>query len=388
MEDEVKGGKDAPGSGVQDVDSSPDVPKGEPQLTSIRDSDVIKRLYEIYQTDRDVVRTAMGSFSPFSVRTDYVDFVTKYQHLAQTMYESEPAQRGAWGRAIDLRPKINQFDAELAKLRREVDEKAKSLLSEQASAKQKEDQISQLNASLDALNAKERLGHLLSRVGEPAQKRLLEDPGFRDEFAKDVPRQAYVLSIDIRRSTELMLKAREPKLFAQFIITLATKMREVILDNVGVFDKFTGDGVLAFFPDFFSGADAGYLALKAAAECHAVFTSIYRAHRHCFVAILKDTGLGIGLDYGAVQIVQIGGDFTVVGTPVVYACRMSGASAGSTFVNQPAYELLFEQYSQYCAFAETEVDIKHEGSTLAHSIHLNGKAHEVRLPKWLLGEQI
>src|ERR1700730_4336105 len=98
-----------------------------------------------------------------------------------------------------------------------------------------------------------------------------------------------------------MLKAREPKLFAQFITTLARQLRNEVLENYGIFDKFTGDGILAFFPEFYSGSDAGYFALRAAPTCHKVFASHYEKHRHCFISVLKELGLGIGLDYGQVQ---------------------------------------------------------------------------------------
>jgi class 3 adenylate cyclase len=287
-----------------------------------------------------------------------------------------------WFSHTDLEPRFTAVDADIATLRRKLDDQSKALLTEQASAKHREKQIKELEAGIKELNEKERLAHLLSRVGEPARKRLLDSPEFRSEFSEETPRSAYVLSIDIRRSTELMLKAREPKLYAQFIITLATRLREIILANFGIFDKFTGDGVLAFFPEFYSGEDAGYLAIKSASECHEVFASVYKEHRRCFAAVLKDTGLGIGLDYGTVQLVQIGGDFTVVGTPVVYACRMSGATAGSTYANEPAFELLFHEFSEYCDFEETEIDIKHEGKTLAHRARLNGKPYDFRLPEW------
>ncbi len=70
------------------------------------------------------------------------------------------------------------------------------------------------------------------------------------------------MSIDIRRSTDLMLKAREPRLFADFVTGLCSKLKNLIVNNYGVFDKFTGDGVLAFFPDFYSGPDAGLLAVR------------------------------------------------------------------------------------------------------------------------------
>jgi len=180
-----------------------------------------------------------------------------------------------------------------------------------------------------------------------------------------------------------MLKAREPKLFAEFIMTLAGRMRQIIIDNFGVFDKFTGDGILAFFPEFYSGRDAGFLCLDAATKCHTVFQATYKEHRRCFMSVLADTGLGIGIDYGHVQVVQIGGDFTVVGAPVVYACRMAGCTAGETFVNEPAFEKLFAELSAYCDFDETVLEIKREGKTLAHRAHLNGKTYSAAPPQWL-----
>ncbi len=79
---------------------------------------------------------------------------------------------------------------------------------------------------------------------------------------------------------------------------------------------------------------------------------------------------------------QIGADFTVVGTPVVYACRMGGADAGQTYINQPAFEKLFGSYSAVCDFEEGEITIKHEGKTLAYSVELNGKEFEPKLPDW------
>jgi len=167
-------------------------------------------------------------------------------------------------------------------------------------------------------------------------------------------------------------------------MTLAGHMRQVIIDNFGVFDKFTGDGILAFFPDFYSGKDAGFLCLDAAAKCHEVFAATYKSHRHCFMSVLADTGLGIGIDYGLVQVVQIGGDFTVVGTPVVYACRMGGCTAGDTFVNEPAFEKLFSDLSAYCDFDETVLEIKREGKTIAHRARLNGKTYSPGSPAWLM----
>ena len=272
-------------------------------------------------------------------------------------------------------PSLAEFAAQIDKLKSEVQEKTSALIEQELSAQEKEKRIQELQTGLHLLNEKQNLSHLLTQVGVAAQEKLLNSTSFRALFDQESPHLSYVLSIDIRRSTELMLKAGAPRLYAEFITELASQLRDVILENFGIFDKFTGDGILAFFPDFYSGEDAGYFALKAAHDCHKVFANHYSINKHCFISILKEIGLGIGIDYGEVQMVQIGGDFTVVGTPVVYACRMGGGEAGQTLINQPAFEKLFDVYSAISDFEEREVTIKHEGKTIAYSVELNGKMH-------------
>ena len=179
-----------------------------------------------------------------------------------------------------------------------------------------------------------------------------------------------------------MLKARDPAGFAQFLIELAGALKNAILENNGVFEKFTGDGILAYFPEHFSGKDAGYFALKAATECHALFEELYRANRNRFNSVIKNTGLGIGIDNGEVHTMVVSGEFAVVGTPVVYACRMAGAEAGQTLLNQGAFESIARRYESICALEETEIEIKHEGPTVAYRVTLNGKPFNPHLPLW------
>ncbi len=279
-------------------------------------------------------------------------------------------------------PQAGEFATQISQLKSEIRQKTHALLEQELSAKDKQKSIEDLQTKLKVLSEKQNLSHLLSRVGSAAQEMLLTSQSFRALFEQESPHPSYVLSIDIRRSTELMLKARNPRLYAEFITVLAKQLREVILNSYGIFDKFTGDGILAFFPAFYTGDDAGYFVLQAAHDCHRIFTDHYRASKHCFTSILQDIGLGIGVDYGEVQIVQIGGDFSVVGTPVVYACRMGGADAGHTYINQPAFEELFDAYSAICDFDEHEITIKHEGKTLAYGVQLNGKQYEPKAPNW------
>jgi class 3 adenylate cyclase len=179
-----------------------------------------------------------------------------------------------------------------------------------------------------------------------------------------------------------MLKARTPELFSKFITQLSQKLSQVIISNFGIFDKFTGDGILSFFPKFYSGENAMIYALKSAQECHSVFNEHYRNSKECFNVFIKDVGLGIGLDFGNVTLVNTQNELTVVGIPVVYACRFSGANAGETIINQPAKEEIVRLCSDYVTIQETEIRIKNEGIALAYKILLNDAAFKIEPPDW------
>jgi class 3 adenylate cyclase len=245
------------------------------------------------------------------------------------------------------------------------------------------EQKAEYQAEYEKLQKIRDASHLLDRVHESAHPLLLKGGELRNQFEEGKTCKAFVMSIDIRRSTELMLKAREPKMFADFITGLCTGLSKIIIDNYGVFDKFTGDGVLAFFPEFFSGERAGCRVIDVADDAHIAFELHYKANRRVFNSILKDTGLGIGIDYGDVQLTRIGDALTVVGSPVVYACRLGGAKPGQTLLNQPAYEQVFDNYSGHCHFEETELDFKHEGRMLAYRVRRNEKTSDLTEPNWL-----
>lgn len=246
--------------------------------------------------------------------------------------------------------------------------------------------IEQLNAELIE---KEKSAHVLSRIHPDAQKVYLSNDNFRTQFEHNKSTTAVVVSIDIRRSTELMLKARSPEDYSTFITTLSEHLSNIIIRNYGIFDKFTGDGVLAFFPQFYSGSDAILRALKSAEECHQVFQEHYLSNKKSFSVFIKDVGLGIGIDYGKVSIVNSGTELTVVGHPVVYACRFSGAKAGETLLNIEAFESLEKQNSKLIKdVQESEILIKHEGTALAYRPIVDLLAiYTLSTPQWLPTEE-
>ena len=62
------------------------------------------------------------------------------------------------------------------------------------------------------------------------------------------------------------------------------------------------------------------------------------------------------------------GSYTVIGNPVVYACRMSSGPGGETLLNQVAYEEIFRNYRGHVNIEETAIHIKHEGNFIAYKI--------------------
>jgi class 3 adenylate cyclase len=275
-----------------------------------------------------------------------------------------------------------ELDEEVTRLRRSLEEILSSQVLEQR-LPETADVRAKLEDEVRQLRLREDQRFLLERVHPDAESLLLDSDDFRRQFLRSDPQDAFVMSVDLRRSTDLMLKAREPQLFADFVTRLCADLSEVVRGSYGVFDKFTGDGILAFYPTFLTGPDAGWYVLSAAAECHKQFDRHYRAARSSFTAVLSDVGLGIGVDFGKTQVVRIAGGLTVVGEPVVYACRLSGAPAGRTYLNQGAYDAVNTALGAFCVLRETELEIKHEGRLLAYDMVLKGGRYAPEPPDWL-----
>lgn len=282
-------------------------------------------------------------------------------------------------------PDVQKLKKEILDLQVAVNKQASQLKTEQADRAQKDVQLTALTETLTELKKKQELDFLLSRVSAQAETAILTNQELRDNFFAEKEQIAFVVSIDIRRSTELMLKARTPALFAAFMTQLCDELEIAIKDEYGVFDKFTGDGVLAFFPEFFSGKDAGYHALAVAQKALAIFATCYRQNRSSFTTVLHDVNLTVGIDFGAVHLVQVAGGLTVVGGPVVYACRLSGGPPGSILLNQPAYERISDSYGSLCLISETAIDIKHEGGVVCYDLKPSNKSFVAVPPAWVDG---
>jgi len=268
---------------------------------------------------------------------------------------------------------IDNLTEKKKKKERELEEIKKSIAEEKIDAQREEkikafeQRIQELTTINDTLENKLKFYHLREQISDKGKQKLDADPSFAERFSVGYDENCFVMSLDIRRSTELMLKAKSAKHFEFYIRSLCEGFRDIILSNNGVFDKFTGDGVLAYFPEFYSGPDAGYFAIRAAIDCHIFFKAHYQSKRNLFHVVLQNTGLGIGIDCGEIHLALIN-NYTVVGRPVVYACRLSSACTDLTLINQTAHDVLSERHKDSIVFIERPVSIKHEEPIIAYEI--------------------
>ncbi len=293
----------------------------------------------------------------------------------------------------DLEHTVNELKTKIIEHKNKIKSLHYKLNSEKLNNEKTEEYINQLkNEIIELKKINEQyldtddIKQLSIQTTDSTQNTIPELTKFISLLSSEESFHCYVITVDIRRSTELMLKAKSSMHFQQFIVRLCEGLKAIILSNYGVFDKFTGDGVLAFFPNFHSGKDAGQLALKTAFEAHQFFDAHYRKNRNCFSTILRDVGLGIGIDYGEANLVRIN-SFTVVGHPVVYACRLSSANPGETLINQPAYEDIQSKYPGMFNIEETSLNIKTDGNIVVYKATSNGSELKPMIPAWAAEQQ-
>lgn len=161
---------------------------------------------------------------------------------------------------------------------------------------------------------------------------------------------AVVMSFDIRMSTILMREAIDAREFARTMTAFVEQASQALGEGVGMwYDKFTGDGYLGYW--LLNKDEEGALlniCPKVLEICH-WFTGAYRLimeprFRKNSMNYPSRSGLAIGVDSGPVHLVQIAGELTIVGKPVVGAVRMvSAAGPYETLVNMQFGQLLLQQ---------------------------------------------
>ncbi len=179
------------------------------------------------------------------------------------------------------------------------------------------------------------LRNIMNRyIVEDILDKMIDDP---DRYLKPggEKRCATVLFADIRGFTNFSEK-RNPEEIMEVLSELFPKWMNAVLKNNGTFDKYLGDGIMAFFSAKKSDETNAYNAIAAAIDIKNEF-EIQGYHKF-------GLGLGIGINSGEVFIGNIGSDammeYTVIGDPVNTAQRIeSGALPGQILISENTRKL-------------------------------------------------
>ena len=183
---------------------------------------------------------------------------------------------------------------------------------------------------------RDRIAQLLQAHAPPDWEERFRKEEFLDTVIAGEPIQMFVMAADIRESTTLMKEAVKFERFAYVMDKFVSSVRQGITRSGGWFDKFTGDGFLAYWiVQSASKEEYDEHFVQAAGNIvHTAHTLVELFHRR----VLEDfransrnlsggVGLSMGLDAGPGYLVQIAGEMTIVGPPVVGAVRMVTAAA-------------------------------------------------------------
>jgi class 3 adenylate cyclase len=158
-----------------------------------------------------------------------------------------------------------------------------------------------------------------------------------DAVIDTTPLQMFVMAADIRESTTLMKEAVRFERFARTMDKFVSAVRSGIGAPGGWFDKFTGDGFLAYWIVRAATQEAYQRRFVEAAGnlADTAYQLVQLFHRRVLDDFRRNSrnlsdgvGLAVGLDAGPGFLVEIASELTVVGPPVVGAVRMVSSAAG------------------------------------------------------------
>lgn len=152
-----------------------------------------------------------------------------------------------------------------------------------------------------------------------------------------------VVVADIRRSQDLMTYGKSPSIYRNRMVDFMNKIRDVLNEHGAIFDRFTGDGFIAYFNDYMCQQlkkDYYEMMLKSCKE-------IIHFSNDFFAQWVKDLrkipeseiGLSIGIDSGIVSFQDLNNQLLAIGDACVWATRMcSAGKKGEVIFNNIPYQ--------------------------------------------------
>lgn len=184
----------------------------------------------------------------------------------------------------------------------------------------------------DELESRNRLlRQVLDRyVAEDVTDVILTDPERYLKLGGEI-RPVTVLFADIRGFTRFTERHSGPEV-VETLNRIFPVLSQVVFAHRGTFDKYLGDGLMAFYGAPVAGEDDAQRAVDSAIEMQHVFHAL----RQEGGASMADLGLGVGLHSGEAIVGNIGSekvmDYTVVGDTVNVAKRLQEMAHGGQIV--------------------------------------------------------
>ncbi len=201
------------------------------------------------------------------------------------------------------------------------------------------------------------------RINTLNQKLLTVKPGeqmpVEDQVTIGSGRQmeVAVLFLDICGYSSWFNDSYESQKFVLAVMNIfMAEMMNIVRDRNGVFEKNTGDGLMAYF-----GCETNnpVECIKSAIEAS---LTMHYFNDHLLTPFIKKQGFNegvsfrIGIDYGKVTIGRVGipggmNSFVAIGTSANIACKLLNvAEQGEIIIGQHVKNNLPSTWNQYCQF--------------------------------------
>lgn len=154
-----------------------------------------------------------------------------------------------------------------------------------------------------------------------------------------------VLVGDIRRSQDLMTYGTGADTYRENIIEFMNTTRQILKRNCGLYDRFTGDGFIAYFSEYMcdqEGKDYYEMMLKSCREILEFSKPFFEKWTSQLRRIPEtEIGLCIGVDSGIVSFKDLNNQLFAIGDACVWATRMNSAGEnGDVILNNIPYQVL------------------------------------------------
>ena len=147
--------------------------------------------------------------------------------------------------------------------------------------------------------------------------------------------ETVVIIGDIRKSQDLITYAVNSDTYRRNMVSYIENVRKIILENMGIFDRFTGDGFICYFNAYLSGRFKRDLYKSVVDVCVKIQNESIPFFNQWPQGLQKlsqePIGLSIGIDSGKNNFMDDRMMFAI-GTPAVWATRMCAAGKASDII--------------------------------------------------------